>query len=663
MWAATAEHQRFDESADWLLARTVVDEGTRREIPADARARAFWVAGAAQLDVVNDVFTELRAASDQGLGFEEFRKQVRPKLLKAWGGVEPPHRIRLIYRNATTAALNAGRYQQMRDPEVMARRPYWLFDAVRPTPCPSEICTELDGKIFRADDPRVDVVYPPNHHGCQSGFRCIRASEAERRGGVSQEPIKAEAQEGFGLSPALSRPWMPDGNGRDADLIGQLGAKVEAEAQAPDPLADALLREQRAQRLKEQAAAIEREQEAARAALVARKAAKAAQAAAEAEAQRAATAAREAEEQAAREVAAEEARRAEEAKLTEERAAAEAAAKAESERLAAEKAARDSAKRAEAEEAAARAKADLMRRARMESHPVEPAPLPRPKPTTKAEIKIDRIVPDLLDDPINEAAVRHKAIALRKSTPITDESVVAERERGYWGLSRAQVDEVQTYRREARVAFKESGAFDDSAIQAVFNFSNGSDATIRDISSGKYSFQQIVKRRNAAMNRAGKAETMEYSMEHCRDAMQYATDLERAFWASPDGAIADSYRGISDLSTETLHRFLGHDEVDLQGKPSSSSAMYSIAKGFAEPSITAKEPHLGHSVVFKFSKRKTKAVPMCAVSDFEQEVELLMHGNTKWKVVRRTRTNHQAGRQLADGEFEENWIMELEELD
>jgi myosin heavy subunit len=320
---------------------------------------------------------------------------------------------------------------------------------------------------------------------------------------------------------------------------------------------------------------------------------------------------------------------------------------------------------AEAERDTKATKAEILRKARMESHPVEPASLAPPSPTDVASVKIDRIVADLQDRELDEAKVRRKAIALRKATPITAETEVAARERGYWDLTHSQLQEIKALDQQSLGAFAPAGPIDATARDAVVKFSWGYDTTIRDISSGKFTFQEVVQRRHAAMARKGlsSAETIAQSQKHCREAMAAATNLERAFWASPDAAISTSYRGISDLSTDTLHKFLGDDTVNLQGKPSSSSVMYSIASGFAEPVPITGEPHLGHSVILKFAKRKTKAIPMSAVSKVHGEVEILMHGNTRWRVVNRTRLPHQQGRQLADGQVEENWFIELEELD
>jgi hypothetical protein len=507
----------------------------------------------------------------------------------------------------------------MRDPEVMARRPYWLFDAVRPTPCPSEICTELDGKIFRADDPRVDVVYPPNHHGCQSGFRCIRASEAERRGGVSQEPIKAEAQEGFGLSPALSRPWMPDGDGRDSDLIGQLGAKVEAEAQAPDPLADALLKEQRAQRLKEQAAAIEREQEAARAALAARKAAKVAQAAEEARAAKVAT-----EAEAQRVAAA--------AREAEERAAAEVARKA-------------------AEEAARKAQANkVWSYAEVASK--------RPEGGLVAPYMQRKAIPA----PPSREQIVEKARKLRMK-PEVDVGNLDVEGKGMLNSSRytrAQRKRVLAHQEHGKRQFfgdPETGAapvIQSECQEAIKQFSMGYDYTIRQMASGA-KFDDMVKSRiehvtgklSGTLTEEELAWARPAAEDHVREAWVAAQNIEQAFRDSADALIKTTYRGIGDLDDEALDRFLGHDYFDFQGKTSSTSTSFGIASKFSMG-------NRDHSVIFKLH-RKSKGIEITSVSLVATEDEVLLHGASRWQITKRTRLFGEEG-------LGQKWLIEAEEI-
>src|SRR5690606_14826431 len=205
-WAVSADVERFDEALEWFLGRTILTDEQRRAIPARARARSFWIAGVAQLDVVQDVFDELDKAIANGEPFEEFRKRVQSKLTAAWGK-EDPARIETIFRNAAQSSYNAGRWAQMTEPSVAEFRPFWMYDAIqddRTTP----LCKELDGTILHHQDAFWDTHIPPLHHSCRSSIRNLRRAEAERRGITTTRP-DAPVPEGWGLSPrvAQNKEW------------------------------------------------------------------------------------------------------------------------------------------------------------------------------------------------------------------------------------------------------------------------------------------------------------------------------------------------------------------------------------------------------------------------------------------------------------------------
>lgn len=317
----------------------------------------------------------------------------------------------------------------------------------------------------------------------------------------------------------------------------------------------------------------------------------------------------------------------------------------------------------DAEAKALKEEEELLRAARMESKPVPSHAVKAVRGDDNAEIEIKRLRPKLEKRSVNTSEITRKAEQIRRTTPITEYDEIASKERGVYGLKPHQRDEIAAYQEHSEQAFASGGPIDEAARDSVVAFSNGYDTTIRDISSGNFTFDEVVKRRFEGMKKTNHPETMAASLSHTREAYRYATDLERAFWASPDGTIKDSYRGIKMLDTPTLNKILGDDVVDLQGKPSSTSAVFHVAQGFATPSMLADKPEFGHSIIFKFTNRKTKGIPMTAVSDFQPELELLLHGNTKWRVKSRTRIPHEARRLLPDGAEEEAWFMELEEID
>lgn len=200
-FAVTADVARYDEAVDWFLARTVMTADEARRIGTEARRDAFWVGAALQADQVQRVFDGITAALEKGEPFEEFRKRLASTLRR-------DAHAETVFRNWTQRSYNAGRYQQMRDPGVLAFRPYWLFDAILDSRT-SDICEACKGTLLLADDPWWDGHIPPLHHRCRSSLRNLRRAEAEKRG-ITAEPPTPEIVGEWGAAPKKGKPWTPD---------------------------------------------------------------------------------------------------------------------------------------------------------------------------------------------------------------------------------------------------------------------------------------------------------------------------------------------------------------------------------------------------------------------------------------------------------------------
>lgn len=217
MWQVTAEPQRFDEASEWFSRRVVITGDQAKGINADVKQRAFWVGGGLQLEQIQRVFDELRKAQDSGEPFEQWRKRVRDTLR------DDAH-AETVFRNAAQRAYNAGRWQQMNEPDVAQFRPYFMYDAVLDSRT-TELCRSLDSTILPADHPFWKTHVPPLHHRCRSGIRNLRRREAERRG-ITELPPELEPEEGFGLAPEPDKDiWTPDPAKHDARLVRELERK------------------------------------------------------------------------------------------------------------------------------------------------------------------------------------------------------------------------------------------------------------------------------------------------------------------------------------------------------------------------------------------------------------------------------------------------------
>jgi SPP1 gp7 family putative phage head morphogenesis protein len=220
----TTEPQRFNEAADWFLKRQVLTGAEAAQLSAEAARRAFWIGGGLQLSQIQRVFDKLGKAVEDGTPFDEWRKQVRDELRN-------DAHAETVFRNATQRALNVGRWRQMREPGVLAFRPYWLFDGIDDSR-QSPICRKCNGVILPADHAWWHTHTPQLHHRCRSSIRNLRRSEAQRRGITNVPPVDG-ADEGFGLSPEREPDWKPAPDKTDPALLRELEAKATKPRKQP----------------------------------------------------------------------------------------------------------------------------------------------------------------------------------------------------------------------------------------------------------------------------------------------------------------------------------------------------------------------------------------------------------------------------------------------
>ncbi len=218
-FAVTADPARFDEAVSWFSKRVVLTKDEAVRLGSEAGRRAFWIGGGLQLEQIQRVFDKSAKAIEEGTPFEEWRKQVKSELRN-------DAHAETVFRNATQRSLNAGRWRQMREPGVLAFRPYGLFDGVEDSR-QSEICAACNGTLLPLDHPWWATHTPLLHHRCRSGVRNLRKSEGERRG-VTNVPPLTEADEGFGLSPEREPDWKPPVDRTDPALRRELERKQAA---------------------------------------------------------------------------------------------------------------------------------------------------------------------------------------------------------------------------------------------------------------------------------------------------------------------------------------------------------------------------------------------------------------------------------------------------
>ncbi len=161
----------------------------------EAHAKAFTVAKAAKMDVLEAIREELALALKNGTTRHDFIKTLEPKLkaLGWWGkqvSIGPdgkeivdqlgsPWRLKNIYRTNIQTAYMAGRYKSQM--ENSDHRPYWLYVAVLDKNTRKSHAS-LNGKVFHYTDPIWKTHYPPNGWGCRCRVRTLSKRALDRKG-------------------------------------------------------------------------------------------------------------------------------------------------------------------------------------------------------------------------------------------------------------------------------------------------------------------------------------------------------------------------------------------------------------------------------------------------------------------------------------------------
>jgi SPP1 gp7 family putative phage head morphogenesis protein len=137
------------------------------------KTKKFWIAGVVEDELLKNARGVLLSAIETG----ELAGETMAKLLgvfEPWvgdetkvrdGEVVEPYRLETVVRTNVTDAYNRGRLVEGREAgELLVGFQYSAVLDDRTT----EICRELDGKVFRPGDPALDQVKPPNHFNCRS---------------------------------------------------------------------------------------------------------------------------------------------------------------------------------------------------------------------------------------------------------------------------------------------------------------------------------------------------------------------------------------------------------------------------------------------------------------------------------------------------------------
>jgi SPP1 gp7 family putative phage head morphogenesis protein len=167
----------FDEAVRDFARRQVLPRPEFQRLSAEARRRAFTVAGLARDEMLSVVQAEITRALTDGDDLRRFRTRLTERFDDAgWTRLNSSH-VELVFRNATMSAYSSGRIVQMKQPATLALRPFWQVLGVDDSRTRSSH-RALHGKVFAANSgPR-----PPFGHNCRCRLVSRSARDVERLG-------------------------------------------------------------------------------------------------------------------------------------------------------------------------------------------------------------------------------------------------------------------------------------------------------------------------------------------------------------------------------------------------------------------------------------------------------------------------------------------------
>lgn len=208
----------FDNQVDFFLQKLNLPTSRWDDVRLAAHDRAFVVAGAASADLLQDLRTAVAKAVSEGRGIEAFRKDFDALVTKhgwtGWTGegsaAGQAWRTKIIYTTNMASSYAAGRWAQLKSPEMLATRPYWKYVHNDSVEHPRPLHESWDGLVLPHDHPFWDTHFCPNGWGCQCRIVAVDAKEYAK----AQAEGRAEPPAGWdtidpktGAPPGIDKGW------------------------------------------------------------------------------------------------------------------------------------------------------------------------------------------------------------------------------------------------------------------------------------------------------------------------------------------------------------------------------------------------------------------------------------------------------------------------
>jgi uncharacterized protein with gpF-like domain len=161
-------NQAFAAAVEALRVKVNVPTAAWDDLQKGEHAAGFMVAGAMEADLLADLRAAVDQAISQGTTLETFRKQfaeIAARYGWSYNGSEG-WRSEVIYATNIRTTYQAGRWEQLTDPETLRFYPYLEYRRTSSLE-PRASHLQWNGITLPADHPWWKTHYPPNDWGCK----------------------------------------------------------------------------------------------------------------------------------------------------------------------------------------------------------------------------------------------------------------------------------------------------------------------------------------------------------------------------------------------------------------------------------------------------------------------------------------------------------------
>jgi uncharacterized protein with gpF-like domain len=173
----------FNEAVEYFQNKVNVPTEEWTDVVKEAHDIAFTVAGVTEGEMLADFNEAIDSAIVDGTTLEQFRKAFDSIVEQSGWEYEGERdwRTWVIYDTNMRQSYNAGREQQMQNPQLRKRRPYGQYIHGNPKE-PREEHLAWDGKVVPLDDPWWQTHSPSNGWGCTCKKFMLSDADVERLG-------------------------------------------------------------------------------------------------------------------------------------------------------------------------------------------------------------------------------------------------------------------------------------------------------------------------------------------------------------------------------------------------------------------------------------------------------------------------------------------------